>query len=184
MIGYLPKTLKVNDRELPIKTDFRVALLAIQVFNDSELNNQEKAYLLLDMFFNIENLKEGEYEEALKQISWFLDGGKDYSNKSTKKVMDWEQDEQMIFSSINKVAGKETREADYIHWWTFLGYFNEIGEGLFNTVLNIRQKKANGKKLSKEEIEFMNKNKDIVILKEKYTDDEQKEIDELNKLLG
>ena len=98
--------------------------------------------------------------------------------------MDWEQDESIIFSAINKVAGCETREKEYIHWWTFLGYFSEIGEGLFSTVINIRQKKNKGKKLEKYEQEFYRSNKQLIDLKEKYTAEEQAEIDRLNELLN
>lgn len=185
MIGFLPKTLKVKDKDYPIRTDFRIGLLAIQVYNDIDLTDNEKAYLLLDMFYGIDNLKREDYEDALKQITWFIDGGRDYTtNKAQKKVIDWEQDESMIFSAINKVAGKEVREVDYIHWWTFLGYFNEIGEGLFSTIVHIRQKRANGKKLTKEEQEFMAKNKDLVVLKKKYSQEEKEEMEKLNKLLG
>ena len=124
-------------------------------------------------------------EEALKQASWFLDGGKQYEefNKS-KKIMDWEQDESIIFSAINKVAGCETREKEYMHWWTFLGYFSEIDEGLFSTVINIRQKRNSGKKLEKYEQEFYRNNKTLIDLKQRYTAEEQKEIDRLNELLN
>lgn len=48
---------------------------------------------------------------------------------------------------MNKAAGFETRTVKYLHWWTFLGYFNEIGEGLFSSVIGIRQKLNKGKKL-------------------------------------
>lgn len=61
----------------------------------------------------------------------------------------------------------------YIHWWTFLGYFNEIGEGLFSTVINIRQKKNKGKKFEKYEQDFYQNNKDLIDLKKKYAKEEQ-----------
>lgn len=65
-----------------------------------------------------------------------------------------------------------------------MGYFMEIEEGIFSTVLGIRQKRAKGKKLDKWEQEFYANNKDICIIKTKYTQEEQEEIDRLNKLLG
>ena len=98
--------------------------------------------------------------------------------------MDWEQDEQIIFSAVNKVAGYETRAIEYLHWWTFLGFFNEIGEGLFSTVVSIRKKRNRGKKLDKTEDEFYKRNRDMINLKKRLSKKEQEELNEVNRLLG
>ena len=45
--------------------------------------------------------------------------------------------------------GEYLRAEKYMHWWTFLGYFMEVEDGLFSQVLSIRQKKARHKKLEK-----------------------------------
>ena len=182
MIGQLPNTLEIDDIEYKIRTDYRIALTIFEAFEDVELNEQEKATVMLNLLY--EELP-SDIEKAVQKAIWFLDGGKQYENvTNNKKVMDWEQDQPMIFSAINKVAGFETREREYIHWWTFLGYFNEIGEGLLTTVLNIRQKKNKGKKLEKYEQEFYRNNKEMIDLKKKYTREEQEEIDRLNSLLN
>ena len=124
-------------------------------------------------------------EEAILQAKWFVDCGQEEDDKKTaKKVMDWEQDEPILFPAINKVAGMETRAAPYIHWWTFSGYFMEIEEGAFSTVLGIRQKKAKGKKLEKWEQEFYRNNKKLCDIRKRYTEEEQAEIDYWNNLLG
>lgn len=185
MIGLLPTTLTINNRELAIDTNFKTILLCMEILNDPDLKNNEKNYLVIDFIIGVDKLDPKDYEEAMKQITWFIDGGKDYkNNRNEKKIMDWEQDEQLIFSAINKVANKETRECKYIHWWTWLGYFTEVGEGLFSTVVNIRQKKSRGKKLSKEEQEFYTRNKDLIDIRNKYTQEEKEEIERLNKALG
>lgn len=64
----------------------------------------------------------------------------------------------------------------------FYGYFSEIEEGLFSTVLNIRSKRNQGKKLDKVEQEYYRNNKELIDLKEKYTDEEKAEIERLNSL--
>ena len=38
MIGQLPTTIKINDTDWAIRSDFRVALLIFQAFSDPELN--------------------------------------------------------------------------------------------------------------------------------------------------
>lgn len=182
MIGQLPKTITIDEEEYKIRTDYRIALTIFEAFEDVELNEQEKATVMLNLLY--EELP-SDIEKAIQKAIWYLDGGKQYEYVSNnKKVMDWGQDQSIIFSAINKVAGFETREKEYIHWWTFLGYFNEIGEGLFTTVINIRQKKSKGKKLEKYEQEFYMNNKILVDIKKKYTEKERNEIDRLNRLLN
>lgn len=184
MLGRLPTTLEVDGKEYKIRTDFRVALTIFQAFNDVGLSDQEKIIVMMECLY--EELP-GDLEEACKQASWFLDGGPFTQNEKqqqVKKVMDWEQDEQLIFASVNKVAGCELREKEYLHWWTFLGLFNEIGEGLFSAVVNIRSKKNKGKKLDKGEKEFYQNNKALIDLRKKYSAREQKDLDEVNKLFS
>lgn len=188
MIGCLPRELNINGTDRAIRSDFRNALLIFQAFNDPELSDQEQAVVMLQCLYeDPESIPLDDIIEALKQASWFLDGGssvdKNSKHQQAKKVMDWEQDERIIFSAVNKVAGYETRSINYIHWWTFLGYFNEIGEGLFTTVINIRQKKNKRKKLEKHEEEFYRENRHLIDIKVRYTAEEQAEIDRLNKLL-
>lgn len=189
MLGLLPKTLNIGGIDRAIRSDFRVALNVMQAFNDAELTLEEKFVVMLSCLY-VDPPNES-VDEAVKKAVWFLDGVLDGEVQTTskpyeaaKRTMDWEQDEQLIFSAINHVAGTEVRAVPYLHWWTFLGYFNEIGEGLFSTVINIRQKRNSGKKLEKHEQEFYRKHKDMIDLKSVYTAQEQAEMDELNKMLG
>jgi hypothetical protein len=186
MIGSLPKELNINGTYRAIRTDFRVALLIFQAYNDVELSDQEKTAVMLECLYeDLENIPEADQEEAMNQGVWYLEGGKVEDNKKyqyAKKVMDWEQDEQIIFSAINKVAGYETRDKEYMHWWSFVGLFNEIGEGLFSTIVSIRSKKNKHKKLEKHELEFYKENKSLIDIKEKLTAEEQAELDYYNSL--
>jgi hypothetical protein len=189
MIGRLPTALNINGIDRAIRTDFRVALLIFQAYNDPELNDQEKARVMLECLYeDMWSIPATDHQEAHDKAIWFLDGGKyqdsDSKYQSSKKIIDWEQDEQMIFSAVNKVAGKETRAVEYIHWWTFLGYFNEVGEGLLSTVISIRQKKNKGKKLEKYEQEFYRENKALIDIKTRLSAEEQAEKEYLEKLLN
>lgn len=183
MIGFLPEALNIAGKEVPIKsTDFRVVLIIFQAFEDPNLTNNEKMYIVLDALLGIENIPQGTEKEAYDKCCWYLDGGREPQKKGySPKMMDWEQDEQMIFSAVNHVAGKELRTEKYIHWWTFLGYFDEIQEGLFSTVLSIRQKRKKNKKLEKWETEFYRENKDLVDIKPKRSDAEKKRMEEINR---
>lgn len=186
MIGSLPVSLDIAGCEYPIRTDFRDVLTIIEAFGDPELEDKEKVFVCLYVLYeDFDAIDQDDYEEAYRQAIWFIDGGNISADVAKKpRLMDWEQDERILFPAINNVAGFETRTAEYIHWWTFFGYFMEIQEGVFSHVLALRQKKAKHKKLEKWEQEFWSSNKDLCVLKTRLSKEEQEAKDRLNALLG
>ncbi len=186
MIGYLPTTLTVAEKEYPINTDFRNVLIFLEACEDPDLSNEERLYILLKRMYGngYEDIPKDCIGEALEQAKWFVDCGKNEDNTEKRKMIDWTQDASIIFPAVNKVANKEVRSEAYLHWWTFMGYFMEIEGGTFSTVLAIRQKKLRGKKLEKWEQDFYSHNKNICDIQTRYTEEEQAEIDYWNKLLG
>ncbi len=189
MIGELPRTVYVNGVEYAVRTDFRDILKIVTAFSDPDLEDNEKVYVCLFIFYeDFDTIPRRDYEAAFRAAIQFIDHGMDEGGgedpRKSPRVMDWEQDEAIMFPAINKVAGFETRSAEYVHWWTFMGYYMEISEGVFSNVLSIRLKKAKGKKLEKWERDFWNTNKGICALKTKLSQEEQQEKDRLNALLG
>ena len=104
--------------------------------------------------------------------------------KKQPHVMDWEHDAPVIIPSVNRVLGKEIRAMQYLHWWTFLGAYMEIGESLFSQILSVRMKKAKRKKLEDWEREFYKENKTLIDLDVKYSEEELEEQKRLNDLLN
>lgn len=188
MIGTLPRQLTVNKRQYRIRTDFRDVLKIVCAFNDPELEDAEKVYVCLYiLYMDFEEIPEEDFEAAFQAATAFIDHGTRTDGEQAKpplRVMDWEQDESILFPAINKAAGFEVRTARYVHWWTFLGYYMEISEGVFANVLSLRLKKARGKKLEKWEREYWNSNKSVCVLQTKLSAVEQAEKDRLNLLLG
>lgn len=163
MIGSLPESLVIADKRYAIRSDFRNFLRIIEVFNDSELTNEEKVYVFLKrVYVEFESIPQRCYEEAYKRASEFMEWQKNDTKKHNPRLYDWAKDEQLIFPAVNKVAGMEIRALPYLHWWTFLGYFQSIdAESLWGTVLSIRQKRSKGKKLEKWEREFYSSNREL-----------------------
>ena len=125
-----------------------------------------------------------DYKAACLAAREFIDMGLGGDDKQKKpRAMDWEQDAQLIIPAVNKVLGKEVRALDYMHWWTFLSSYMEIGDCTFSHILNIRTKKIKGKPLEKWEKEFERKNSDIVTLKRRLSSEELAEEQEENKIL-
>lgn len=182
MIGFLPEVLEVGGQQIAINADFRNILTIFEAFNDSALTNEEKAYICLARLYT-EPVPYYHTQEAYEQAVWFMQGGDMPMSKPEEvKMLDWKHDEAMIIPAVSKVLGTpDVRSMPFLHWWTFLGSFGEIGEGLFSTVLHIRHKKNKGEKLSKSEQEFYRKNKSLCQL---VTAEEQSAIDETEAFLS
>lgn len=179
MIYDLPTNLDVCGKKIKIRSDFRAILDILVALNDPNLNSKEKAIVLLQiMYVDYQDITD--YQEAINKAIWFIDCGNDYSNKKPKPIiMDWEQDFPLIVAPINRILGYECRHADYLHWWSFISAYYEIGECSYANVVNIRNKKRKNKKLEKWEREFYADNRELVDLKKKLSDDLQSEIDDI-----
>lgn len=182
MIGELPHSLTIGAEQYNLRSDYRDVLQVFEAFQDPELSQEEKwivaIYLLLEPFAcadDVLDVVENGFDigEAAQQITWFISAGKESGEKKELPVYDWSQDEQMIFSAINKVAGREVRGVEYMHWWTLAGFFDEISEkSPLSFVMGIRYKKNKGKKLEKYEQEYLNNNKESVQLKRHKSQEE------------
>ena len=180
-MGYeLPTSVEIDGLEFAIRTDFRVILDIFAALDDSELNDQERAFAVLQMFYpDFDELVN--YDAAIKELFKFINGGtEDVDQRRRPKLVDWQQDSQYIIAPINHVIGTEIRAIPYdmetntggLHWWTFLAAYTEIGDCLFAQIVRIRDQKARGKKLDKSDQEFYKKNREIVDIKRRYTPEE------------
>lgn len=184
MIYDLPRSVTFGGREWEINTDFRDVLTVLEAFEDVDLTDTEKAYVCLyNLYLDYEEIPAEHMQDAFDAAVRFIDcgGGREPHGART---MDWTQDAPLIFSAVNHVAGCEVRALEYLHWWTFIGYFMEIKDSTASTVFSLRQKKARGKKLEKHEREYWDDNRDICEIKSRYTEAEKAEIDKLNAILG
>ena len=187
-IWNLPTKLHINGNDWEIRTDFRVILDILTAISDPDLDDEDRWLIcLMILIVDFDNLPRADYEEACKQAKEFIDMGLgDNENDKRKKprTMDWEQDAQLIIPAVNRVMGKEVRAEQYLHWWTFLSAYMEIGECNYTHILNIRNKKIKGKKLEKWEQEFIRENSDLVNLKKKLSAEEIEEKKLVEELFG
>ena len=161
----IPTSITVDGVEYKIRNDgdFRVILDCFRALGDVELTAKERLLAALIIFYvdfnTIEDLVSKDVEQLTKEMYNFFNCGSDtVGTKSNKKLVDWEQDEQLICSAVNKVYGKEIRLEPYVHWWTFVGYFTAIGESPISTIIHIRDKMVSGKKLEKHERDYKREN--------------------------
>ncbi len=167
----LPRALDVGGRKWSIRWDFRAVLDIMTALDDPDLNDQERAYVALYIFYpELEKMPPETYEEALKRLFWFVNGGQDQDEvpgTGSARLMDWEQDFPLIVAPVNRVLGRDIRGDADLHWWTFLSAFYEIGDCTFAQVVSVRDKQARGKKLEKPEREWYRRNKSLVDFRRK-----------------
>ena len=179
----LPTSLNISGVDFSIRTDFRAIIDILIAMNDPELDEQAKAVVMLQILFeNWQSIPAECLDEACQKASGFIDCGQsdDDPNKPKPRLMDWEQDFPMIIAPINRVAGQDVRALPYMHWWTFVGYYMEIGDCTFSTILDIRRKLRKHKKLEKWEREYYDENRELIDFKSAHlTDDEDEFIRQL-----
>lgn len=191
----LPVTLNVCGKECLIRSDYRVVLDCIFAMNDPNVDKRDMGIIILSNIYQdaYEIMKTNQHmiektqrilelfddvSEAINQAIWFISGGEE-DKKSKIRLMDWEQDFKLLIAPINQIMGQEIRALSYLHWWTFLAAYLNIGESNFLTVIEIRRKLKKGKKLEKWEREFYHENKGMVDLKVKLSDKDEDELSQL-----
>lgn len=180
----IPVSLEIGEEQLSIrnKGDYRMVLDCFAALNDVELEKEERVYCSLIIFYEDFNSLEDlmaypNLNEAVKQMYWFFNCGDNTGVGANKhrKLIDWEGDSQLIASAVNKVASTEIRMLPYLHWWTFMGYYLAIGESPLATIVGIRSKIMEGKKLEKHEKKFKNDNPQYFIWDNKSVEDKEAE---------
>lgn len=191
----LPTTLNIHGTEYRIRSDFRAVLDVLTAMNDPDLflpdadEWEQQAVRMSTMttiiYPDYELIPRDHYMEACNKAIQFIDMGmKEDDKRSLPRLMDWEQDGQIIIPAINRVIGKEVRALEYMHWWTFLGAYMEIGDCLFSQIVSVRGKRAKHKKLDTWEKEFIRENQELVELKKKYTEQELKDQEDIERFLN
>ena len=164
----IPTSIEINGTSYAIRNngDFRMVLDVFSALNDIELEEKERIACALIIFYSdindlvdLNQIDGDLIEELVKQMFWWMNCGQPESlGAQPHKLIDWDSDSQIICAAVNKVANTEIRSMQYLHWWTFMGYFSEVGESTLSTVVSIRNKIVKGKKLEKYENEFRRNN--------------------------
>ena len=179
----LPTEAVIGGKRLSLHADYRDILEIFSYLDDPDLPEYLRWKIALALFYEGEIPPEDQ-QEAVTYLLTFLSCGKQENSKPGPKLMDWEQDAQMIVADVNKVAGQEIRALPFVHWWTFMAWFHAIGEGQLSTVVSIRDKLRRGKKLESWEKDFYRENKENVDLKKRYSSEELQEQARLEQILG
>lgn len=177
----LPTKVDFDGTACNINTDYRDVLMIFKILSDPDLLDSEKITVALEYFYEDETYYD-DIDYAIDEMFQFLTACSDDTESNTpdqKPLYDWEQDFNIIIAPINKIIGIDVRGLEYLHWWTFLSAFMEIGECTFNTFVGIRDKLNKGKKLDKSEEKIYRENRNKILLKKKYDSTTQALMDEI-----
>lgn len=172
----LPTTVDIDGNVFHIrrKGDFRVILDCFAALQDDELDKEYKILTAIIIFYeefdSLEDTnKYGEFLEKLTlEMFKFINCGQDNQRGAESEIslINWEDDSQIICAAVNNVAKQEVRILEYLHWWTFLGYYMSVGQSVLSTVVSIRDKVYRGKKLDKWEQDFKKENPQFFVRKQ------------------
>ena len=171
-----------------IRSDYRDVLELLRWLNgqaDPALDQSERWYVAMRLFYpEFAALPQPLWPDATQFLTEFLAAGRREQPRPGPALMDWQQDAPLIAAGISKAAGQDVRTLPYLHWWSFLAWFDAIGEGSFATVVAIRDKLRRGKRLENWELDYYRTHRAVVELRGVESAEEQAEKRRLLALLG
>ena len=120
----LPESVDIGGTVYELNTDFRDILEILGYLNDPDTPEYLRWQIAIALFYEGE-IPEEHQKEAMEYLSSFISCG-EQDEKPGPTLLDWEQDARVIVADVNKVAGMEIRSLAYLHWWTFLSYFQAL----------------------------------------------------------
>ena len=169
----------IAGKEVSFNADFRNIIDILIIFTEPNLLEGERIEVALEMFYNEDSYKD-DLETAIKEMFFFINCGEEAQTTSPQKPLyNWEQDYDIIIAPVNKTLGFDVRGKEFLHWWTFLSAFMEMGECTLNTYMGIRDKLNRGKKLEKWEEKIYKDQANKIRIKQKYDKETQAIMDEI-----
>lgn len=185
LIENLPEAVEVDEKVYKINTDFRNCLRIILAYEDNELSDREKVFVMLRNLYGEkipQNLK-----EAVRMAVKFLNCGEERDEEnagdSGYRLYSFSQDAKYIYSAIKQSHGVDLETVHGLHWWKFCYMFLDLKEDcFFNRMVSLRQKYFEGK-LTKEERGVYAKLRNILEIEQTFTAEEKAAEERFMKLL-
>lgn len=164
----LPTKIKINKNIYDINYDYKTAIKTLMAFEDNELTQSEKYYILLNNIYKDKIPRNDEIEAIRKGIK-FLNLGveeQDSDNKNSQRIYSFNKDSSYIYSGISQTHKVDIEKETNLHFWKFMSLFMDMKpECMFGELVYYRKRKQEGK-LTKEEKQQYNKIKDLLELEQ------------------
>lgn len=131
LVDLVPTVVTIDGMEYEINSDFRASILFEEMMQDDEITNEDKVNNALELYYPVipENPK-----EAVEKLLWFYKCGKDVKKSkgtgkgSTQQILDYEYDDDYIYSAFLSQYGVDLQDIEYLHWWKFKAMFKALKE--------------------------------------------------------
>ena len=175
-----PEYAEVAGVRYKINTDFRVALRCFEVIDDPDTSDEERALAVVYLLFGEVPLDH--IEDFLRIAGIYLRCGEtEEKQESAEKDMDFSADEKYIAASFMSDYQIDISKAD-MHFWQYIYLIQGFTErSVMSRIRDIRNYDLAELKDPKARAK-MAKAKEAVALPKKFSKDEQKAIDEFEKL--
>lgn len=162
----LPRAAVLGGAEYAIHSDYRDVLTVIAWLTGAEgadLDEAGRWYVALCLFYpDFAALPPALHADAMRFLADFIAAGRAGPERTARpaaRLLDWQQDAPLIAAGVDRAAGRDVRSLPYLHWWSFLAFFDAIGDGPLCTVVSIRDKLRRGKKLEPWEQDYYRANR-------------------------
>ena len=175
-----PEYAEVNGIKYKINTDYRVALRCFEVIEDTAISDEERALAVVFLLFGEVPMED--MAEFLRIAGDYLRcGEKEASQETGERDMDFNADEKYIAASFMSDYRIDLSSVD-MHFWQYIQLIQGFTESaIMSRVRDIRNYDMSELKDPKARAK-MAKAKTAVALPEKFSKDEQKTIEEFEKL--
>ena len=175
-----PEYAEVKGIKYKINTDYRVALRCFEVIEDTSICDQERALAVVFLLFGEVPMED--MAEFLRIAGDYLRcGEKEASQEANERDMDFNADEKYIVASFMSDYRIDLSSVD-MHFWQYIQLIQGFTEdSIMSRVRDIRNYDMSELKDPKARAK-MAKAKATVALPEKFSRDEQKTIEEFEKL--
>lgn len=175
----LPESVVIDGKAYAVckRGDWRMILDVIAALTDPDLTDGERLTAALTIFLRRAGNSPEFAGSHTPNVMVYCGGEETSTNKQPPRLMDWEQDLRLIVAPVSRIIDSDIRSLPYLHWWSFLSAYMEIGDCTFATVVSIRGKQNKGKTLEKWERDYLREHADIVRLKQKNSCAEQAYLD-------
>ncbi|MCI6278047.1 MAG: bacteriophage Gp15 family protein [Clostridium sp.] len=132
LIDTVPTSVDIDGVEYEINSNFRYGILFELLMQDSTIEEKDKIYMALDLYYPVIPTN---IDEAIEKILWFYKCGKDEAkvkstgkDRGTTQIYSFEYDDDYIYSAFLDQYRVDLQDIKYLHWWKFKAMFKSLKE--------------------------------------------------------
>lgn len=178
-----PEYAEINGKKYKINTSYKVALKCLDVINDSDITDLERALAVVFLLFEFIPENDEDIALLLEKAKIYLECGESKENQEDiKKDMDYKKDWKYIVPSFESDYHIDLSKTD-LHFWQFYYLLTGLTDkSMLSRVRDIRNYDLSTVNDEKFKEKMRLAKKEVALDDEEYTEEEQEEINEFESL--